>query len=68
MVCDSVLYSQENLQLIQHLKWISRVPMTIKRAKELVKNAEMEEIEAKEREKRAELNLEGYTWKEEKMT
>ena len=68
MVCDSALYSQENLQLIQHLKWISRVPMTIKRAKELVKNAEMEEIEAKEREKRAELNLEGYTWKEEKMT
>jgi transposase len=68
MVCDSALYSQENLQLIQHLKWISRVPMTIKRAKELVKNAEIEEIEAKEREKRAELNLEGYTWKEEKVT
>ena len=41
-------------------KWISRVPMTIKRAKELVQNAEMEEIDAKEREKRAELNLEGY--------
>lgn len=68
MVCDSALYSQENLQLIQHLKWISRVPMTIKRAKELVQNAEMEEIDAKEREKRAELNLEGYTWKEEKVT
>lgn len=68
MVCDSALYSQENLQLIQHLKWISRVPMTIKRAKELVQNSEMEEIEAKEREKRAELNLEGYTWKEEKVT
>mgnify|MGYP001794340433 FL=1 len=33
MVCDSALYSQENLQLIQHLKWISRVPMTIKKAK-----------------------------------
>ena len=42
--------------------------MTIKRAKELVQNAEMEEIDAKEREKRAELNLEGYTWKEEKVT
>ena len=68
MVCDSALYSQENLQLIQHLKWISRVPMTIKIAKELVQNSEMEEIEAKEREKRAELNLEGYTWKEEKVT
>ncbi|GBF55453.1 mobile element protein [Microcystis sp. 0824] len=42
--------------------------MTIKRAKELVQNSEMEEIEVKEREKRAELNLEGYTWKEEKVT
>ncbi|ELS48480.1 unnamed protein product [Microcystis aeruginosa NIES-298] len=31
--------------------------MTIKRAKELVQNAEMEEIDAKEREKRAELNF-----------
>ncbi len=32
MVCDSALYSQENLKLIEHLKWISRVPMTIKKA------------------------------------
>jgi transposase len=33
MVCDSALYSQENLQIIEHLSWISRGPMTIKRAK-----------------------------------
>jgi transposase len=32
MICDSALYSQENLKLIEHLKWISRVPMTIKKA------------------------------------
>jgi hypothetical protein len=32
--------------------------MTIKRAKELVQNAEMEEIDAKAREKRAEVNWE----------
>ncbi|BAY32827.1 transposase [Nostoc carneum NIES-2107] len=62
MVCDSALYSQENLQLIQHLKWISRVPMTIKRAQELVQTVEIEEIDAKERES---LNLDGYTWKSE---
>jgi transposase len=31
MVCDSALYSQENLQLIKELKWITRVPMTIKK-------------------------------------
>jgi transposase len=65
MVCDSALYSQENLQLIKHLKWISRVPMTIRRAKELVKSIDIEEISLEAREKRAALNLEGYKWKEE---
>jgi transposase len=28
MVCDSALLSQENIQLISNLKWITRVPMT----------------------------------------
>ncbi|KYC35144.1 transposase [Scytonema hofmannii PCC 7110] len=65
MVCDSALYSQENLQLIEHLKWISRVPMTIKKAQGLVKFVEIEEISPEERDKRAALNLEGYKWKEE---
>jgi transposase len=70
MVCDSALYSQENLQLIEHLKWISRVPMTIKKAKELVQSVEIEDIEitSEERKKRADLNLEGYKWKEEIVT
>lgn len=68
MVCDSALYSQENLKLIQHLKWITRVPMTLKKAKELVQNVEIEEITSDERKKRATLNLEGYTWKEEIVT
>lgn len=65
MVCDSALYSQENLRLIEHLKWISRVPMTIKKAQELVQNVEIEEIDLKERQRRASLNLDGYKWKEE---
>nr|ADO19201.1 transposase [Nostoc flagelliforme str. Sunitezuoqi] len=65
MVCDSALYSQENLKLIEHLKWISRVPMTIKKAQELVQSVEIEEIDAKERKKRSALNLSGYKWKEE---
>ncbi len=66
MVCDSALYSQENLKLIEHLKWISRVPMTIKRAKELVQLVNIEEeISLEKRQKRAALNLDGYKWKEE---
>lgn len=65
MVCDSALYSQENLHLIKHLKWISRVPMTIKKAKGLVESVEIEEISTEEREKRAAQNLNEYKWKEE---
>ncbi len=55
MLCDSALYSQENLKLIEDIKWISRVPMTIKRAKELVQSVEIGEIDSEEREKRAAL-------------
>lgn len=65
MVCDSALYSQENLKLIEHLKWVSRVPMTIKKAQELLQSVEIEEISKEEKEKRATQNLDGYTWKEE---
>lgn len=65
MVCDSALYSQENIQLIQHIKWISRVPMTIKKAKELIQSVEIEEVDSEGRKKRADLNLDGYRWKEE---
>jgi transposase len=65
MVCDSALYSQENLKLIEYLKWISRVPMTIKKAKELVQSVEIEEINLEEIERRAALKLDSYKWKEE---
>lgn len=65
LVCDIALYSQENLQLIQNLKWITRVPMTIKKAQLLVQTVEIEEIDEKERKRRKDLNWEGYKWKEE---
>ena len=31
MVCYSALLSLENIQLISNLKWITRVPMTLKK-------------------------------------
>jgi transposase len=65
LVCDSALYSQENLQLIKDLKWISRVPMTIKKAQELVQTVEIEKVDAEEQKRRTELGLQGYKWKEE---
>ena len=65
MVCDSALYSQENLKWIQHIKWISRVPMTINKAQELVPSVEIQEIDAKDKKRRAALNLDWYKWKSE---
>lgn len=37
MVADSALYSEKNLKLMGDIKWISRVPLSIKKAKNLVK-------------------------------
>ena len=45
MVCDSALYSQNNLQLIREIQWITRVPTTIKQARHLLEEVEIEEIE-----------------------
>ena len=36
MVCDSALLRLENIQLISNLKWITRVPMTFKKTKEII--------------------------------
>ncbi len=36
MVADSALYTQENLQLLTDIKWLSRVPVRIKSAHKLV--------------------------------
>ncbi len=36
MVADSALYSQGNLSLIKDLKWITRVPLSVKAAQNLV--------------------------------
>ena len=36
MVFDSALYGQENIHLISNLIWITRVPMTLKKTKEII--------------------------------
>ena len=36
MVCDSALYTQENIKMMENIEWITRVPLTIKRARELI--------------------------------
>ncbi len=44
MVADSALYSQGNLLLIKQLKWITRVPLSIKAAQHLVTEVKQEEL------------------------
>ena len=60
MVADSALYSDNNLNLMSNLKWISRVPLSIKKAKNLVKASSS--VELKETEQK------GYKYQEELVT
>lgn len=44
MVADSALYSAPNLVVMKNLKWLCRVPLTIKQAKELVSQLPDEQL------------------------
>ena len=73
IVADSALYSEKNLKLMGEIKYITRVPLTIKQAKELIETVEIEEIKIienireEERELREEFKKKGYKWREEKV-
>jgi transposase len=60
MVCDSALYSQNNLKLMANLKWISRVPFSLKLAKSLVQSVTSSQLEKS--------SQEGYSYCEQKVT
>ncbi len=60
MVADSALYSEKNLKLMGNIKWISRVPLSIKKAKNLVKA--LTSIEFKETAQK------GYSYYEQHVT
>ena len=60
MVADSALYSENNLKLMGDIKWISRVPLSIKKAKNLVKA--LTSIEFKETAQK------GYSYYEQQVT
>lgn len=74
LVADSALYSQENLQLMKEMKWITRVPLTLKKARELIKTLEIEEVFLKkemseaEKERVKKLKEKGYKWSREYVT
>ena len=73
MVCDSALYSLENIQLISNLKWITRVPMTLKKTKEIIgsyleKVKVSPETDPEIQEITREFQKKGYKWLEQKVT
>ncbi len=75
IVSDSALYSQENIQLMKRMKWITRVPMTLKKAKETIsiveiekiKEEDLEDLEEEERKRIKNLQERGYKWKEKRV-
>ncbi|MFM6896896.1 MAG: IS1634 family transposase [Microcystis aeruginosa] len=56
MVSDSAIYTKDNLKLMKEIRWLSRVPLTIKAAQELVDSISEKELLPSERI--------GYSWVE----
>ena len=56
IVSDSALYTENNLKLMKEMSWVTRVPLSIKEAKEIVSKLSDEEFTKSE--------IEGYSWKE----
>lgn len=56
-VADSALYTAKNLEIIKNLKWLSRVPLGIKQAKNLISQlTEAEFVDSK---------IPGYRWSQQ---
>ena len=59
MIADSALYTAKNLVLIKSTKWISRVPLSINKAKILVKSVNKDSLK--------DSGSKGYTYCEQKI-
>ena len=49
IVLDSAFYSQENIQNANNLKWLSRVPLRVKAAQDLVREINTEDLKDSDR-------------------
>ncbi len=56
IVGDSALYSKDNLELLKQIKWLTRVPLSIKEAKNLVSTLSDSEFKSSA--------IPGYSWVE----
>jgi len=58
MVADSALYSAPNLEMLTNLKWLTRVPLSLKQAQQLVSQLNESEFHQS--------SVTGYSWSEHK--
>lgn len=59
MVADSALYTAPNLQLLRNCRWLSRVPLSLKQAQQLVSQLESTEF--------TDSSASGYRWSEHRI-
>ena len=60
IVADSALYTEPNIKLMSNIRWLCRVPLTIKLAKELVSTLPESEF--------VESRIDGYSYVEKEVT
>ena len=60
LVGDSALYSQENWELLREIKWLTRVPLSLSEAKNLVSSLPSSEFQPSE--------ISSYCWVEKEST
>jgi transposase len=58
MVADSALYTAPNLEMLTNLKWLTRVPLSLKQAQQLVSQLNESEFHQS--------SVTGYSWSEHK--
>ncbi|MEG4596059.1 IS1634 family transposase [Microcoleus sp. F8_C2] len=58
MVADSALYTAPNLEMLTNLRWLTRVPLTLKQAQQLVSQLNEAEFTPS--------SVSGYSWSEHK--
>ena len=60
IVADSALYSAPNLEMLTNLKWLTRVPLSLKQAQQLVSQLNESEFTSSP--------VKGYSWSEHKSS
>jgi Domain of unknown function (DUF4277) len=58
MVADSALYTAPNLEMLTNLRWLTRVPLSLKQAQQLVSQLNESEFQ--------DSSVTGYSWSEHK--